>query len=71
MPSFHIDLYSGKTTSEVTYLNGAVSRFAAKVGVKTPVNNGLCLLLEQMTAGKISKEEFDGQPEKLYSWLKR
>ena len=71
MPSFHIDLYSGKTTSEVTYLNGAVSRFASKVGVKTPVNNGLCQLLEQMTAGKISKEEFDGQPEKLYSWLKR
>lgn len=71
MPSFHIDLYSGKTTSEVTYLNGAVSRFASKVGINTPVNTGLCLLLEQMAAGKIAKEEFAGQPEKLDLWLKR
>ncbi|MHB8089860.1 MAG: ketopantoate reductase family protein [Anaerolineaceae bacterium] len=71
MPSFHIDLYSGKTTSEVTYLNGAVSRYASKVGVKSPVNNGLYQLLEQMAIGKISKEQFAGQPEKLDQWLKR
>jgi 2-dehydropantoate 2-reductase len=70
MPSFHIDLYSGKTTSEVTYLNGAVSRFAAKVGVLSPVNNGLCQILEGMAAGEIAKEDFAGQPEKLDHWLK-
>jgi 2-dehydropantoate 2-reductase len=71
MPSFHIDLYSGKTTSEVTYLNGAVSRYASKVGVHSPVNNGLCQLLEQMASGSIAKEDFAGQPEKLADRLKR
>jgi 2-dehydropantoate 2-reductase len=70
MPSFHIDLYSGKTTSEVTYLNGAVSRHASTVGLKTPINNGLCDLLEQMAAGSITKEDFAEQPEKLDQWLK-
>lgn len=70
MPSFHIDLYGGKTTSEVTYLNGAVSRFAAKVGLKAPINTGLCLLLEQIAAGRTPKEDYAGQPEKLYEWLK-
>ncbi len=71
MPSFHIDLYSGKTTSEVTFLNGAVSKYASKVGVQTPVNDGLCRLLEQIAAGQIAKEEFADQPEKLDQWLKR
>lgn len=70
MPSFHIDLYAGKTTSEVTYLNGAVSRFASNVGLPSPVNTGLCQLLEQIAAGKIAKEEYAGQPEKLDQWLK-
>jgi 2-dehydropantoate 2-reductase len=71
MPSFHIDLYSGKTTSEVTFLNGAVSRYSSKVGVPSPVNDGLCQLLEQMASGEASKEEFANQPEKLDQWLKR
>jgi 2-dehydropantoate 2-reductase len=70
MPSFHIDLYSGKTISEVTYLNGAVSRYAEKVGLKTPINTGLCRLLEQLAAGSIDKAEFAGQPEKLNRWLR-
>lgn len=70
MPSFHIDLYSGKTISEVTYLNGAVARFGSNVGVATPVNNGLCQLLERMAAGEISKEDFAGKPEELDQWLK-
>ncbi|MBA4384674.1 MAG: 2-dehydropantoate 2-reductase [Anaerolinea sp.] len=70
MPSFHIDLYSGKTTSEVTFLNGAVSRYASKVGLHSPINDGLCRLLEQLAAGIIAKEEFAGQPEKLDIWLR-
>lgn len=51
LPSFHIDLYSGKSTSEVTYLNGAVSRAASKLGIASPINKGLCQLLEEMTTG--------------------
>ena len=69
MPSFHIDLYSGKTSSEVTYLNGAVSRFASQAGLKAPVNERLCDLLEKMAAGQISKEEYADQPQKLLRWI--
>lgn len=70
MPSFHIDLYAGKTTSEVTFLNGAVSRYTSKIGLHSPINDGLCKLLEQIAAGGIDKEEFAGQPEKLDQWLR-
>jgi 2-dehydropantoate 2-reductase len=70
MPSFHIDLYAGKTISEVTYLNGAVARFAAKSGFTALVNERLCSLLEKISAGEISKEEFADQPEKLNNWIK-
>ncbi len=45
MPSFHIDLHLGKRESEVEYLNGAVVRYGAKVGLQTPVNRALCDLL--------------------------
>lgn len=70
MPSFHIDLYSGKTISEVTYLNGAVARFGERVNVPAQVNQRLCQLLEDIAAGRVAKLEFAGQPEKLYRWLK-
>jgi 2-dehydropantoate 2-reductase len=70
MPSFQIDLYSGKTISEVTYLNGAVVRFAEKAGLSAPVNDRLCKLLEKISAGEIAKEEFTNQPEKLNTWIR-
>ena len=41
MPSFHIDLHSGRKDSEVEFLNGAVSRFGMKSGIPTPVNDTL------------------------------
>jgi 2-dehydropantoate 2-reductase len=69
MPSFHIDLYSERKISEVTFLNGAVARFGQKAGLATPVNSGLTRLLEDITAGKVSREEFAGQPEKLWNAL--
>ena len=70
MPSFHIDLYSGKKISEVTYLNGAVARFGEKVNRPTPVNAKLCDLLEKMAAGEVDKAEFADQPEKLDQWIR-
>lgn len=69
MPSFHIDLYAGKTVSEVSYLNGAVVRFAERCGIKTPVNHRLCVLLEGMSAGETHKEDFENRPEKLMEWI--
>lgn len=70
MPSLHIDLHSGKINSEVTYLNGAVSRFGEKYGIVTPVNQRLCELLEGIAGGAIQKSEFEDQPEKLDSWIR-
>ncbi len=70
MPSFHIDLYAGKTISEVTYLNGAVVRFAEKVNRPAPVNAKLCELLEKLASGQVQKTEFTDQPEKLAQWIK-
>lgn len=49
MPSFHIDLHSGKKESEVGFLNGAVSRFGITCGVKTPVNDTLTRVLLDLT----------------------
>ena len=45
MPSFHIDLYSGRNKSEVDFLNGAVARAGAEHHVATPVNTLLSNLL--------------------------
>jgi 2-dehydropantoate 2-reductase len=65
MPSFHIDLYHGQTRSEVTYLNGAVVRAAAQLGLRAPVNQALTEILENLASGKTPKSEFVGQPKKL------
>lgn len=65
MPSFYIDLHSGKGSSEVDYLNGAVVRFGSHVGVETPVNRLLNETLLALTRGETPLEEFAHQPEKL------
>jgi 2-dehydropantoate 2-reductase len=71
MPSFHIDLHSGRGKSEVDYLHGAVVRAGEKAGVPTPVNKVLTETLLALTAGKTPLEEFAHQPEKLLSLLSR
>lgn len=65
MPSFHIDLHSGRGNSEVDYLNGAVVRFGQRAGIPTPVNFWLNQTLLNLTTGKIPISEFSHQPEKL------
>jgi 2-dehydropantoate 2-reductase len=65
MPSFHIDLHSGRGKSEVDWLNGAVVRYGEKAGVPTPVNKVLTGILQELTKGKIPLETYAGQPEKL------
>jgi 2-dehydropantoate 2-reductase len=67
MPSFHIDLHSGKGSSEVDYLNGAVVRFGNQKGIATPVNRLLNETLLALTRGELSMEEYSHQPEKLLS----
>jgi len=71
MPSFHIDLYSGRGKSEVEYLHGAVVRAGEKCGVPTPVNEVLTETLVALTGKEIPLEEFAHQPEKLLSEVRR
>jgi 2-dehydropantoate 2-reductase len=65
MPSFHIDLHSGRGKSEVDFLNGAVVRAGLKTGIPTPVNTLLNETLLAMTRLEISAESYAKKPEKL------
>jgi len=70
MPSFHIDLHSGRGKSEVDYLHGAIVRAGAKANVPTPVNKLLTETLLALTNKEIPLEEYAGKPEKLLEKLK-
>jgi len=70
MPSFHIDLHSGRGQSEVDYLNGAVVRFGERVGVATPVNRLLNETLLSLTRGEVPLETYTLKPEKLLELLR-
>ena len=65
MPSFHIDLHSGRGQSEVDYLNGAVVRFGERLGLPTPVNRWLNQTLLDITLEKLSLDSYSRQPEKF------
>lgn len=65
MPSFHIDLYSGRGQSEVEYLHGAVVREGKARGIPTPVNELLTTTLLALTRKEIPLEEYAGKPDKL------
>jgi len=67
MPSFHIDLHSGRGKSEVEYLHGAVVRVGEKYNVPTPVNKVLTETLMALTRKEIPLEEFAHQPKRLLS----
>ena len=69
MPSFHIDLYSGRGKSEVEYLHGEVVRAGKKCNVPTPVNKVLTETLLALTNKEIPLEEFSHKPEKLLAKL--
>jgi len=69
MPSFHIDLHSGRGKSEVDYLHGAVVRAGEKYNVATPVNKVLTETLLALTNQEVPLDEFAKQPEKLLKKL--
>jgi len=69
MPSFHIDLHSGRGKSEVEYLHGAVVRAGEKHNVPTPVNKVLTETLLALTNKETPLEEFAKKPEKLLKKL--
>ena len=65
MPSFHIDLHSGRGKSEVEFLHGAIVRAGEKFGVPTPINKALTETLMALTTKQVPLAEFEHQPEKL------
>jgi 2-dehydropantoate 2-reductase len=69
MPSFHIDLHSGRGQTEVDYLNGAVVRAGEKYGVPTPVNAFLTELLDSLALGNTDMAEYAHQPLSLLATL--
>jgi 2-dehydropantoate 2-reductase len=65
MPSLHMDLSTGKGKSEVAYLNGAVARKGAELGIPTPVNRALTAVLLELVRGDTSWEQYRNRPERL------
>ncbi len=70
MPSFHIDLYSGRGKSEVEFLHGAIVREGKKCNIPTPVNELLTNTLLALTNKEIPLEEYANQPGKLISQIR-
>jgi 2-dehydropantoate 2-reductase len=70
MPSFHIDLHSGRGKSEVEYLHGAVVRAGQKCNVPTPVNKVLTEILQALTSKAVPLEVYAHKPEKLLSKIR-
>lgn len=65
MPSLFLDLAAKKPYSEVEYLNGAVARFGEQVRVPTPVNRFLSQTLMNIVQGKIPRQVYAQDPQKL------
>ena len=63
MPSFHIDLHQGRGRSEVDFLNGAVVRFGAKMGVATPLNRFYNDTLTALSEGRMPLGRYARRPE--------
>ncbi|GAB4424429.1 MAG: 2-dehydropantoate 2-reductase [Anaerolineae bacterium] len=65
MPSLHIDVASGRPTSEIEALNGAIVRAGQAAGVPAPVNRALTETLAGIIAGRLNRNDFRHQPDKL------
>lgn len=67
MPSFHIDLHSGRGKSEVEYLNGVVARYGEKFNIPTPANMLLNSTLQDLTYKQAAISDYYHKPERLLS----
>jgi 2-dehydropantoate 2-reductase len=65
MPSFHIDLSSGKGQSEVAFHNGAIAAAGRQAYVPAPVNAALYDTLQQLCQDRSRRAWFDGRPDRL------
>ncbi|MBI3947265.1 MAG: ketopantoate reductase family protein [Armatimonadetes bacterium] len=67
-PSLALDVARGR--SEVAFLNGAVARAAAEIGMPAPVNALLASTLEGIVRGVLNPAEFHRRPEALLGALR-
>jgi 2-dehydropantoate 2-reductase len=65
MPSFHIDLHSGRKVLESGFLNGAISRNGLIAKIPTPVNDILDQKLQQLAFDNTLIKEYDHQIDRL------
>lgn len=65
MPSLQIDLASGRQTSEIEALNGAIVAAGAQYGLPTPVNQTLTQIYSGLISGHLAWSEYQNQPQKL------
>jgi 2-dehydropantoate 2-reductase len=69
MPSFFIDLQTGRGKTEARWLNGAVDRFGAQAHIPTPINRTLTELMERLASGTMERSVFRKKPEELLAWI--
>ncbi|MGD0174313.1 MAG: 2-dehydropantoate 2-reductase [Anaerolineales bacterium] len=65
MPSFYLDLNSGRGKTEVEWLNGAVVREGERLGIAAPVNHMLTETLTGLAKVPSLQKEFFEKPEAL------
>jgi 2-dehydropantoate 2-reductase len=66
MPSLNLDVQAGRARTEVRWLNGAVARHGATLGIPTPVNTVLTETVEGLTSGRLDRADFRHKPEALF-----
>jgi len=65
MPSLYIDLHRNKKNSEVLALNGAVARYGADLGIKTPVCSLLTETLLSLVQDPSKIDQYDHNSQEL------
>lgn len=64
-PSLWIDVESGRKTTEVRWLNGAIAAEGERRGVATPVNARLTQIVEAIACDPARRRDFAGHPDAL------
>jgi 2-dehydropantoate 2-reductase len=71
MPSFYIDLVSGRGKSEVVFHNGAIADAGEESSLQVKVNRVLNDTLLKLTSGELRRETFANNPQRLLAELKQ
>jgi 2-dehydropantoate 2-reductase len=71
MPSLHIDLAAGRSTSEVGVLNGAIVKAGQDTNIATPINQTLTEILTGLVNGQLNWTNYRHQPEKLLAEIRK